>query len=102
MKETALNIGKFLHILDDDDRLDLSDIAFMIIMAKIIVAPVLDFPSVITLATVILNKMHKRQSDTSSDEDQAQVTKMIQDQTSQLKDLQDKIAPIIEKVKGLV
>lgn len=102
MKNLILRIGTFLHIIDDDGRLDLSDIAFMIIMGKIVMSPMLDFPSVITLATVILNKMHKRSSDNTAMQDQKDTSEMIQKQTIQLKDLQDKLAPIVEKVKGLI
>lgn len=60
MKEWLLKAGKFAHIIDDDDRLDLTDIAFIVIMIKVAFAASLDWPAVVTLATVCINKMQKR------------------------------------------
>jgi len=97
VKDGLLKFGKFLHIIDDDNRLNLSDIAFMIIMGKIAFSQVLDFPSVVTLATVLINKMHKRQQGNSM-EDMAQV----KEQVVQVQDVLNKITPIIDKVKEAV
>lgn len=93
MKELLRKIGSFLHILDEDDRLNLSDIAFMIIMAKIIASPTLDFPSVVTLAITILNKMQKRHVENMDDSEQ------VKDMTKQISDLKDKVTSIIGSVK---
>jgi len=98
MKDLIQRLGIFLHFIDDDGRLNLSDIAFIIIMGKIIVAPVLDFPSVITLATVILNKMQKRHVENNMAQDSEQVKEM----TQHITDLKDKISPIIDQIKGTV
>lgn len=88
MKDGLLKLGKFLHFVDDDNRLDLSDIAFIIIMTKIALAPVLDFPSVITLATVLINKMHKRQQENISIADIAQVKEVV-----------NQVSPVVDKIK---
>jgi len=93
VKELLRKIGSFLHILDEDDRLNLSDIAFMIIMAKIIASPTLDFPSVVTLAITILNKMQKRHVENMDDSEQ------VKDMTKQISDLKDKVTSIIGSVK---
>jgi len=98
MKEWIKNAGSFLHILDDDGRLNLSDLAFIIIMGKIVASPVLDFPSVITLATVILNKMQKRHVDNMPEQESGQIKEM----TQQISDLKDKISPLVEQIKGII
>jgi len=90
-------IARFLHFIDDDGQLDLTDLAFICIMVKIMMASSLDWPSVIVLATACMNKMHRRQSGNKDDED---MTKMIKDQSSQIKDVLDKVNPIIDTIKG--
>ncbi len=77
-----------MHFVDSDNRLDLSDIAIIIIMVKIAMAPVLDFPSVITLATVLINKMHKRQQENISDSDMLKA--------------REKVLPVIDKIKEVL
>lgn len=88
MRDGLINLGKFLHLVDDDNRLNLSDIAFIIIMTKIAIAPVLDFPSVITLATVLINKMHKRQQENISISDISEVRETVK-----------KVSPVVDKIK---
>lgn len=106
MKNGLINIGKFLHIVDGDDRLNLSDIAFMIIMAKIAMAPVLDFPAVITLATVLINKMHKRQNDNTYEKIQDASTlsslQEVKEQICKVKDIVSKVSPVVEQVKEAI
>lgn len=91
MKDGLLKLGKFLHIIDDDDRLNLSDIAFIVIMTKIALAPALDFPSVITLATVLINKMHKRQQESI----------LIAD-ISEVKNVVKQVSPVVDKIKEVL
>lgn len=91
---TLREVGQFCHVIDDDGRLDLTDVAFMIIMIKVACAHALDWPAVVTLATVLLNKIHKRSTSLEEDPSVAQMTQ-------QVKALNDKIAPVVDKIKGL-
>jgi hypothetical protein len=93
-------VGRFLHIIDDDGQLDLTDLAFIAIIVKIMCSSTLDFPAVVTLATVCINKMHRRQVDSTSSlaDDSSQVKEMSQ----QIADLQTKISPIIDQIKGVI
>lgn len=93
-----MNIKKitdFLHITDEDG-LDLTDLAFICIVIKIMSSTNLDWPSIMVLATLCVNKMHKRQQD-SSISDLAQV----QQQAQQIKDIEAKIAPVIAKIQEI-
>jgi hypothetical protein len=86
-------IAVFLQLVDASNRLDVTNLAFFIIMGKVVAAETLDWPAVITLATVCLNKIHKRYNYTA--EDTASTTKEI-------KELKDQITPIVEKVKEII
>lgn len=85
----------FLRIVDEEPRLDLSDLAFMIILVKIITAVQVDWASMVTLAIAALNAMHNRQLDASANISQ------VQDMTSKIADIEQKLSPVIDKLKGL-
>lgn len=90
-------IATFLHILDIDDTLNLADIAFMVVMIKIIIASSVDWPSMVTLMTVALNMMHQRHvnaGDTSS------LQQAISGQTETIKTIVEKVSPVINAVEG--
>jgi len=86
----------FLRIVDEEPRLDLSDLAFMIILGKIIWSTQVDWPSMVTLAISALNMAHNRQLDASANINQ------VQDMTSKISDIEQKLSPIIDKIKGAV
>lgn len=54
------SVARFLHIIDEDNQLDITDLSFMLVMYKIMVTPNVDWPSLCALIPVILNKMHRR------------------------------------------
>lgn len=95
MKEQIKKIAYFLHIVDDENQLDLTDLAFICIVIKVMISSNLDWPSVMVLATTCINKMHRRQQSTTVPQDIQQVKQEAQ----QLKDVQAKVEPIIEKIK---
>lgn len=100
LQEIAIKVGSFFHLIDLDNQIDLTNIAFMIIMGKIVVASQLDWPSVVTLATVILNKIHKRRVDSSfAEEDEKALSTQLEEQKKQLEELKNKLSPIIDKIK---
>lgn len=99
-KEQLKRIGEFFHLIDLDGAIDLTNIAFMIIMSKIAFASNLDWTAVVTLAVVILNKMHKRNVDSTTPE--LELNEQIKEQKQQLNDLQNKISPIIDKIQGII
>lgn len=53
----------FLHIYDGAGQLDLEDIAFMLIVGKLVLAPGIDFAAVCSLIPVIAAQMHVRSTD---------------------------------------
>jgi hypothetical protein len=85
-------IAYFLCLIDDTPQLSLSNIAFLVILGKIIVTPSVDWTALVTLAITCLNVMHDRHVNTTSNSD-------VQTLTDQLSDLQNKISPILDKVK---
>lgn len=97
MKELIKKISDFLHITDEDGRMNLTDVAFIVIMIKIMYSPTLDFPAVVTLATVCINKIHKRSQINLSDD-----SEQVKDMAQQISNLKDQVTPIIDKLKGSV
>jgi hypothetical protein len=88
-------IAYFLCLIDDTPQLSLSNIAFLVILGKIIVTPSVDWTALVTLAITCLNVMHDRHVNTTSNSD-------VQTLTDQLSDLQNKISPILDKVKSVL
>lgn len=60
IKRKLYAIAVFLHIVDDDGRLNLTDVSLMVILVKLAVEPHLDWGAACTLIPVLLNKIHKR------------------------------------------
>lgn len=91
---SLLKIGQFLQIVNEDGKgLNLTDIAFIAIIVKIMYASSIDFPAVVTLATVCIQKMHKRSANiVESSED----VKQMSDQISNLK---DKVTEVVNEFK---
>ena len=77
-------IAVFLCLVQDG-ALNLPDIAFIIIMCKIVFATQLDWPSLATLAIAVLNSMHSRQTVATTD---------ITNMTSQIQNLENTVAQI--------
>lgn len=93
-------IAYFLRLLDEDDRLNLEDIAFCVILSKIAFSSTVDWTALVTLAVCCLNTIHKRHTDAVLDTTSLQQS--IQDQADSLTALKDKISPILEAVKGKI
>jgi hypothetical protein len=60
-------IAYFLCITTDEPRLNLPDVAFIIILVKILMASSLDWQALVVFAVAILNSMHSRQTVATSD-----------------------------------
>lgn len=60
-------IAYFLCIIDETPQLNLPDLAFMIILAKVIFASQVDWAAMVTLAIAVLNAMHNRQTVATQD-----------------------------------
>lgn len=96
---TIRKIAKFLHIIDDFGQLDLTDLAFICIIIKIMMSSNLDWPSVIVLATACMNKMHRR---SKVPKEQHEMKQLLTEQTNQIKDIQQKVKPIIDAIKSKI
>ncbi len=81
-------IAYFLHLIDDDNRLNLEDIAFCVILGKIAFSSQVDWTALVTLAVCCLNTIHKRSVDNAP-----VISEAIQNQT-------DAIKNVVDKVKG--
>lgn len=57
----------FLCITTDEPRLNLPDVAFIIILVKILMAVSLDWQALVVFAVAILNSMHSRQTVATAD-----------------------------------
>lgn len=79
----------FLCLIDDTPVLNLPDIAFIIILVKIILAQTIDWVSLCAFAATILNAMHSRGVVASSD-----ITSM----TSQLQNLENTVTELKSKL----
>lgn len=89
-------VARFLHIVDNKGQLDITDLAFICIIVKIMMSTNLDWPSVIVLATACMNKMQRRHSDAK---EAPEMKKMIEEQSNQIKEIKDKVEPIIQVIK---
>jgi hypothetical protein len=96
MLDKVRKVCYFLRIIDEEPRLDLSDLAFMIILGKIIYAHEVDWPSMVTLAIAALNSMHNRQLDAKANINE------VQEMTQKISDIEQKLTPVIDKIKGIV
>lgn len=76
MLDKLYKIGYFLCLVDEG-QLNLPDIAFIVILCKVLFTPNVDWPSLVTLAIAVLNSMHSRQ--TVSTSDITNMTRRIQD-----------------------
>jgi len=91
-------IAYFLHLIDDDNRLNLEDIAFCVIMVKIVMSPNVDWTALVSLAVCTLNMMHKYKVDATIDT--SVVQNAIKEQTSSIQGFTEKISPVVDAVKG--
>lgn len=87
-------IAYFLCLIDETPQISLSNIAFLVILGKIIVAPQVDWTALVTLSITCLNLMHDRQSTTTNPD--------VQQLTSKLQGIEDKISPVLDKVKNIL
>ena len=87
-------IAYFLQLIDEEPRIILSNIAFLVILGKIIVAQQVDWTALITLSITCLNMCHERQTNVSP-------SQSVSELTDKLKRLEDKVMPIVDKLKGM-
>lgn len=59
MKDRLLRFFYFFHVTDGQGQLDIVDLSFMMMVGKVFLTKGIDWPSVVSLITVILSKMHK-------------------------------------------
>jgi len=90
-----VRIATFLRLVDDDGKLNIADLAFMIILTKIAFSSSIDWASMVVLATTCLNSMHQRHVDAKDD---PKLIEMVQHQTEAISSIQMKIAPIITSI----
>lgn len=94
MLDKLRKVCYFLRIVDEEPRLDLSDLAFMIILVKIIIAVQVDWPSMVTLAIAALNSMHNKSLDAKANINE------VQEMTAKISAIEEKLSPIIDAIKG--
>lgn len=84
----------FLCLLSDDgERLSLTNLALISLTVKMLAAPNLDWPATITMMTVFANYAHKRHGRNAVE---------LKEQTTSIRDLEQKLSPLIDKVKGML
>lgn len=81
----------FLQIIDEEPRISLSNIAFLVILGKILVAQNVDWTALVTLSITCLNLMHDRQSNIST-------IPSVQDLTTKLQNLEN----VVDQVKAKI
>lgn len=85
MLDKLRKVGYFLCLIDETPQLNLPDVAFIIILGKIIFATQVDWASLATLAIAVLNSMHSRQTVATAD---------ITNMTSQIQNLQNTVTQV--------
>jgi hypothetical protein len=88
-------IAYFLQLIDDEPRISLSNIAFLVILGKIIVSPQVDWTALVTLAITCMNVMHDRHTSANQAPD-------VQELANKMQKIEDKISPVLDKIKGIV
>jgi hypothetical protein len=66
MKTKLLKVFYFLHISDGKGQLDITDLAFMAIIVKLLFAPNFDWASVCSMIPIIASQMHQNHIDSKS------------------------------------
>jgi hypothetical protein len=90
-------IASFLRLLDEDGKLNIADLAFMIILTKVALSSNIDWPSMVVLMTTCLNSMHQRHVDAKDD---PALLELIQHQTNSIREIQEKVNPILDSLRG--
>lgn len=60
MKKKLLRLLDFCNLLDYNKKISITNIALIALISKIMMAVTIDFPSVVALATVFANYIHRR------------------------------------------
>lgn len=89
MLDKLRKICYFLRLVDEEPRLDLPDLAFMVILGKILFAHNLDWMAITTLAIAAMNSAHNRQVLASSD---------VQDMSDKLQNLENTVVQLKAKI----
>jgi hypothetical protein len=84
-------IAYFLQLIDEEPRISLSNIAFLVILGKIIMSAQVDWPALVTLSITCLNLMHDRQSNLST-------LPSVQDLTDKMTNLEKVVVEIKSRV----
>lgn len=90
----------FCLLSDDGSQLSLTNLALIALTIKMLLSPTLDWPSTITMMTVFANYAHRRHI--GAKEEMAPAAQDIRNQTAAISDLEKKLQPIIDKVKGVL
>jgi len=58
MKDKFFKACYFLHITDGYGQLDITDLSFMLMVGKVMLAPGIDWAAICTLIPLIMQQMH--------------------------------------------
>lgn len=88
-------IAYFLCFIDETPQISWSNIAFIGLLIKILIAAQTDWPSLVTLSLACLNLIHERHVNVNTVPD-------VKTLSEQLESLENKISPILDKVKTVI
>jgi hypothetical protein len=71
-------VAYFLCLIDETPQISLSNLAFLVILIKILMAQQVDWYALVTLSITCLNLMHDRQSNLSTIPSVEQLTSQLQ------------------------
>ena len=92
-------VAYFLRLIDDDNRINLADLAFVVLLVKITFSGSMDWASVVVLMTTCLNSAHQRHIESK---DNSEMESMIKEQAASIKDMQAKITPILDTLRSKI
>lgn len=99
--EKFKKILDFLSLLGDTkESISLTNIALVVLVAKMALSPNLDWPAVVTIMTVFANYAHKRDSRKSDEELSKDLSATLKEQAATIEQFKEKIMPAIELIKG--
>lgn len=108
VKDKALELLDFANLLDQSGKLSITNVGLIVLLARVAIAPQLDWASVTTLALAFANYMQKRQEANKvslSDDSEAmkavkaQYETAVAAQAKTILDLNEKIKHIADAVK---
>lgn len=101
--ENLKKVLSFLSLMNDTgDSISLTNIALVVLVAKMAVSPNLDWPAVVTIMTVFANYAHKRDSRKTDSELSTELAGAVKEQAASIEEFRKKIIPAIDLIKGKV